>query len=657
MKNIVLALVIFIAAMEARGNDMQVQEFEFELTDVFYPLLTKEESAKLSQKMLENARTSVFYKGKVKRINSKEWRKFALKRLILVPKKETSERERWEKPQSVVMKDGKLRIKALKSVDEAIELTSYTLEGSIGIDTISISLPMEPLAEILGEKLYSPFERNRYIEFEIYAKEEKGNELYNKGYISASKSSIPIDNDRAKIHNPATNKHLNGHYGMRFHTAVKLSLVKDDKTRSSDEPSLISKKKKIYAISSGQYIGDDDAINVEKIKGLPENLADIRVRYLNGKRFEQFTLYARAKNNDDVLAGVFMSQIKTHGKLYRIDAAINDQSVEYYNDVSLGVDESRAACIFGFGIEFHEDGEVRYFSEPKDDNPETRNKFVVGSVKYATEHNITKGDLTPLLEYEKKNAAYLEDKPNADAKTAACKDILSYAKHILSAPKEELEKEFDEQYKTVGAAYEAERKRFERKVDESGAIVYPDGSKRAKNGNIIYPNGNELEIENYGGCLYFSEQLYCKGKFRDGIMIDGYNGATYNGEIIYKDKNGNKFIYSGNFKNGIPVSGVSTKIHTKTFYIKISEYDDENKKYKEPAPTLKDGKFEGEVYVSVWENFHLHKFIKTYTVVFKNGRIVQHDGINEEILKMLEEWLEKFNSVKCDVNHAIGDKS
>jgi hypothetical protein len=633
------------AAMEARGSDMQ--EFEFELTDVFYPLLTKEESAELSQKMLENARISVFYKGEVKRINTSEWRKYALKHLRYVPKTETEERKRWEKPQSVALKDGKLRIKAAKKVEETLALPTYALEGTIDINTISISLPMEFLAKLLDEEI--AYKNTEYAKFHIHLKDNSS--LQAKGYeYATSEDLIPINNAAARINNPATNNDISGHYGMNFHAIGKLSLVKDGKTVSPDEkPPFISKTAKMNAIGSGIKLGRDDTISIDNIKGLPANLADARVRYLkNGKRFEQFALYANAKDNGAVLAGVFITQIKTHGKLQKIYVFVNDRNI--------GVSAARAACIFGFGINFHEDGEVRYFSEPKDDDSKTRDEFFVNSLHYSTEHEIKNGDITPLLEYENKNAAYLKDKPNSSAKTAACKELLSYAKHILSAPKEALEKEFDAQYKTIGAAYEKERKRFEGKSDGKGARVYPDGSImtgfKTFERIITYPNGNifKRHSTNSKGTLYFSKRFYCDGKFRDGKMMSG--------NIFYEDKNGNEFTYRGGFKDGVAEGELShpVTIKTKALSVTISDYS-YNKEYEKVFPIFKNGRLEGEAYATLWDNTNQrHELIKSHAVTFKNGKIVQHDGISEEILKTIAAWLEKLYAVKCDVNYTIKDK-
>jgi hypothetical protein len=671
MKNIIAAFALFVVFLQGASGvekETDMQEFEFELTDVFYPLLTKEEGAELSKRMTEGARVSIFYNDEVDLTYKTEyWAKNASLAVLfgkVFPKSKKIEYAYWEKPYGVEVKDGKLRIK-IQSIDKSEDADEYRIKGSIGMKRIGIYLPIHSMTRILDEKLRSGSENAGYLFFDIYARKSKDSELHNKGYIyAASENLAPIQNDKAEIHNPTTSRDSRGFYGMKFHATGKLSLVKEGKTvLADDKPPPVSTITKMNSISSGIEIGTDDMIAMNKIKGLPENLADIQARYLNRKRFAQFALFGNARQGDAILAGVFINQIKTHGKLYRIDALVNDHNIRYYNGLDgIGVDEAEAACIFGFGIKFYENGDVRYFSEPKDDNHMTRDRFFVNSLEYAIDHNIKNGDMTPILAYEKHLAAYLENKPNGKEKAEACKALLSYAKHILAASKETLEKEFDEQYEIIGAAYEAERKRFEGvyvgekkdgKAHGEGSIHYPDGSKftgefkdgKPGNGTMFYPNGNKLG----DGRLTLSDQLTCRGKFKDGKMKYG--------EISYNDKNGNEFEYEGWLKNGIVAGGERsyTRIRTKVFssiHIAGYRYNEEQKKY---VSAFKNGRLEGKTKVSVWDD--RHKFIGHYIATFKDGKITQHDGMREDVLKTLEEWLEKFYLVKCDVNDTIGDKS
>ncbi|MDR1285595.1 MAG: hypothetical protein LBJ88_05295 [Campylobacteraceae bacterium] len=664
MKKIIIAFILFVVFSQlASGEELEMgtQEFEFELTDVFYPLLTKEESAELSKEMIKNARVNIYYSGKSKDIivsplgwviatiySSGRW---------TPPIIQESEEGEWEKPQSVDVKDGKLRIKVDKSADMTHINPIAIMTNSFNLSKIRIYLPIYYITKILNEEIL--YKNDRYLKFDIYT--ENDSELYKKGYEYAKSEYLtPIENGVVVYDSAAF---LGLRYGMQFYATGKLSIVQNDKAvLADDKPPLVDKTEKMYAISSGKQTQIADTINMNKIKGLPKNVADVKARYLKRKRLEQFTLYGNVKyknekGNDDILANFFLNQIKTHGKLYRIDASVNDHEVKYYDKTE--IDWAEAACAFGYGIEFYENEEIRYFNASENDE-----NFFDWSVKGGIEYNITQDNLTPILEYEKRLETHLKDKPNGKEKMAACKELLSYAKHILSAPKAKLEKEFDEQYKIIGTEYQKVSKNgfYVGKANGTGTMRYPDGSIFAGNfwdgkvvsGNMFYPNGNYIFIDDAQdgeikglGELYLSPQIKCVGYFENGTM-------NKEGYIYFDDKKGNKNHYGGIFKNGVIEEKAYASIETKMFSAAIDELPCNSKKQEKLIITPKNGKLEGEAYMRIYKK---DKMLICQAVTFENGKIVQNVGISDKQLKIIEKYLEKLYHVKCDVNYTVKKES
>jgi hypothetical protein len=491
IKNILLiTLVLFSGSLSALEwtPSKEMREFEFEITDLYYPLLSDQQTRELVAKMPYGLYIWGYYRGGISATHSgKHWKElvpYYLANLGLPSKTSKSPRSEWVQAVNAQIKDGKIRFKLPKEIniddwccgtgEKHLQDTHY--HGSMSIEQLEISMPIGDLGKMLHEGLIrigsEISNNNNYFTFRFSIVPYKGKEpSFNKDGFYTRQHTYVRD-FRVPVYNAVINGGgggIKGWAGIKLWAVGKISEVNKDGTLSDkplvandsqygsdylyDEP-LLSKATKINSIPYGDkmdYINNivNDGINVTLTQNIPENVGDLCARYIHRGPMEQFTLYGSAKYKsadskkyDQPLATFFLGQTKTLGKLFRIDAGVNVSRTSY--EYTLGINSDNTICAFEYGIQFHPDGARRYFGRPKADEKNFE------KIEQLIWSNITDNNISSILQFEQDVEKWYQGQPEGEAKTAACKTLIAQAKHILTASEDQLNKEFDETYKTIG---------------------------------------------------------------------------------------------------------------------------------------------------------------------------------------------------------------
>ncbi|WP_037586353.1 hypothetical protein [Stenoxybacter acetivorans] len=691
-------LGLFVSGISAADGipSEEMREFEFALTDIYYPLLSEEQTEILKNKMPYGMYIWGEYEGLVTETES-------LSNLVeLIPhyiafgaglpaksgKVEVSESIQ---AKNATIQDGKIRFKLPKEIDKSEEVYGTTRKGSIPLTGFQISMSIEYLSETLGEKPYHnsnlgiSFD-NRYFTFGFsiapYAEEKlegasrREIDYYTKPHRYVRESMSPLPNAVANL----VEKDFAPWEGIKMWAIGVISEVNKNGSLSDkpiitnsnpygsnylfDEP-LLSYNTKIWSIPSSDGFDmrnhiSTDGIDVTLNKNIPKNIDRIRARYINRGVLEQFTLYTNAKYKsanaakyDQSLTTFLLAQTKVRGKLFRIDgAAAYNKNINNFNTDS--------NCLFDYGVQFLQDREVRYFSRPKS----VQNR----KDKYEDwEYNkITGSDVSAVLAFEKEIKEWFAKEENSKEKTAACGELLSHAKHILTASKEQLNKEFDETYKSVGAQY-MKMQNFMKEVKKNnpdGRFVtkYPNGAefsgKYQDNGKISdqgavmkYPNGNGfyyspklVDNDPLSHITYGEIRTLPHGgtpSCRAGQFIDGKaegEGYLTQYENFINETPGCKF--GGDFHNGIAVKG---KLEL-TWTVNDIRY--------ELTGNMINAKIEGSAEFEVyWTETGSRK---KYTLIFENSSISNSGGLEDKYLNIIKTRLKTIFPLHCDVWKKVG---
>jgi hypothetical protein len=427
----------------------KMREFEFEIAELYYPLLSEEETQALKEKMINDlARISVFYSGNIKEINPPAmvvvgtlFGSLYARRPMIWPPIEAGDRGEWKRAQITRKEEGKIRF-----TTPNFGRVSGVYIGEIPIDHFVIHIPLHDLAEIFEKPRKSKYAniQNGYFEFEIGASPR-----YKTDY------SEPFENDVGIL------------------VAGKISEIKNGvaKTPESDGKPLFDERRKLYTIGRYGYGIPNIQMAFDLTENIPDNLENQTVHYRNFPRLEQFSLIANARTGKGQ-AEFFLNEIKVNGKLFRIDARVGDDNYR----------PKANYCAFIYGIEFYPDREARYFRRPKDHEYRTLSDFWSGEEKATVVNVITDGDISPILAYEAVMAERLGEESMKD-----CKLLLDHAKHILTTPTKALDDEFDTHYQAIGKEYDR------LSVNGFWTGETKDGEPDGK-GFLLYPNGDREKV-------------------------------------------------------------------------------------------------------------------------------------------------------------------
>jgi hypothetical protein len=659
VKKLALVLMTFVTVLSGAGG---VQEFEFELSDVFYPLLSKGETAKLTAEMIEGIEIEAYYRGDI--LKTMGYRTTG-ERIVEViggrrsspPRSYTIWDDEYVDVKIRQTKDGKVRFSVPKTFKMDVLNGREKKEGAIGLRGFWIKMPIDFLHESVKDKPGTDIYGTKGI-YRIYIAIVSADTRDSKPSNYAYRAHTPIGN--------GVNKDVSIFYddymGAYFQTVSKLSLVENGKvlptpiitkdtenspscfceTSKYQEPRL-SLSEKLYNISSysrRDQKGYDDSFKLPKLKTLPLEIH--RGEYVSRERIESFKLYALSKQKATTLYDLAMKGMKTDNGIIVMDTSVNYEYDDYGDNNE---------CAFHYEVGFYGDEEERYFTVPKTDGSYSRNK-------------IEEGNISSVLAYEKQ----LEIKLGmiGGKKLAVCKELLSHAKYILSADKKDVIKEFESYRQTLKSAYEAtlksDRYMFSEtkngKPEGHGMIFYKDKEAFAFKGQLkeglkdgegitVYFNGNAFKAYYENGTLkddheptltYFSG-VKCDGKFDEKIRGEGRArmelAAYWLDNMSY-----NKFNYFyGNFTDGVAVGQ--------------GEFGLEHKKdedlYSESSTVkgeIRNGFFDGKA--TIFYDYHDDK---EYDILFQNGKMIRMDGFDRVLAKELQEYLDRLQPFVCDVGY------
>jgi hypothetical protein len=456
----------------------------------------------------------------------------------------------------------------------------------------------------------------------------------------------------------------------------------------SDRP-LLKYNSKIWSIPSDadNHQGEE---NISVSKNIPLNVSDTHARYINRGVLQQFALFGTAKYKsanqtkyDNNLTNMMIAQTKVRGKLYRIEGeATYDKSYNRF--------DTDSNCLFEYGVQFLGDQEKRYLSRPK--NVDTREdkyrNWIYGEI---TENNIT-----AIVEFEQDIKQWFTGQENAEAKVAACGELITYAKHILTASNEQLNKEFDETYKSVGSQYDKivkDRAEYEKWLaNRNGEYVTknPNGevmTERYKDGNLIdgnikYKNGN-IFAYSYSGSTWSGmyrgnkvdevKMIYPNGNvfYYDvsGVLMDdnlSFSNITSNGKLVTPAGDISRSCRAAKFING-KAEGKGGESNRKINIDYNVDYhdglangsaevdiEDESKKlyyYLYFSATAKNGRIDGSAKVTIGD-FKRNRFIYD-NVIFTDGFITDKAELEDVYVDAIHSYLKTLYPIECDVSKRL----
>jgi hypothetical protein len=152
----ILAALLLLSASGLLG---ETREFEFELADIFYPLLSEEQTLELKNEMIKGIEVNAYYKGDVKATIAKyTWleRHFPQRRQSQEVVY-TTWQDDWKPVKITRLKNGKISFKAPMEIkffqDKIVDSTEY--EGVIPLINFRITMPIGKIFEMLNTTLHN----------------------------------------------------------------------------------------------------------------------------------------------------------------------------------------------------------------------------------------------------------------------------------------------------------------------------------------------------------------------------------------------------------------------------------------------------------------------------------------------------------------------
>ena len=689
-KILLIVLVVWAGSLWAKeliGTPSQeTREFEFELTDLYYPLLNDSQNQEMRSLMPHGAYIFANYSGVIiESADLKNWVDVVMYGGTFRGKAMASDRFT---VQNAVVSGTKLRFKVPKTVNKDSDGYCYHERGDIPIEGFDVYLPIDHLTAILGGKLpYHEYldQSTRYIgfSFNIVPYKEDPESTQHRYVIDFKVPWVNLIHRSSMINNY--------HSGAHLWAVMKVSEVNKDGTLSTqplvankneydgrylyDQP-LISNSIRMNSIPSADVSPyatriSQDGIDIT-LKTLPKSVRDVKARFIKHNALQQYTLYAPVRYSaasgkyDENLSNFYFSATKTRGELFKIEGSSGYQAgwPGYGN-------ETLPDCIFDYGIEFRASGTWRYFRYPANNDHLTKKNYqYAGHEKSRVVVDIEKDGIAALDGYEQNMRKWYSDQKDSEAKIAACMQVLDHARHILSSTDKALSIEFDRDYAAIEKVHNKHLKNGFLVVGKKNgkpfgeSITYyedgrelhstykADGSQTSA--SMYYPNGNRFEYKNdkvgftspiYYGALRSTQEkveAICEAK----QFVDGK--AEGEGYLDIKSKKfGYRFRFTGNFTHGVADGKAYLDLIFSNALLHSEFYRD--------VITVKDGKFTGGT------TFHHsgelnsegeRAFVAEYKVVFKDGKIVS--GMEPARMKRINDMITSIYPIACDINIRLG---
>jgi hypothetical protein len=705
------------AAMEGAPSK-EMKAFEFEITDLYYPLLSEEEMRTLVRKMSQGAYIWGGYKGDVLEIPSwryrwKIWPHALAGGSLLPPIAGMQGRRKSVQATGARVEDGKIRFELPAEIIYSGSDEDRSVSGAIPLEGLQISMPIAYLGETLHEKLresdYSINFDGRYFTFSFSIVPYKGEPVrrdadgfYSRQHRYVREYQTPVAN---MLVGGDILSGIKGWQGINLWAIGKISEINKDGSLSEkplvaneneygsnhlyDQPQL-SAGTKMYSIpedNAGDFMAylEKDGMDVRLTRNIPANVGNIRARYINRGVLKRFSLFGYAKyksaGRDETLTSFFLGQTRTREKLFRIDGKTSQRTTD---------------CIFEYAVQFHPEGIKRYFARPRTNEARVKEAYRSNEGDARVWHYLAGNDVAPIEAFERDLRQWFQGQEDAEAKIAACHELTAHAKHILTASAEELEKEFDETYQAIGAQYDKLAKngffvgeKQDGKPHGYGDFIYSNGDRlynayydnngvfKPDNGAYVssretmmrYANGNVLTAIPYKNkdlSVRDYEQGNMIGRLSSGkedacrCSANFVNGkAEGEGHLSVKGKE-YEFNFNGNFRNGLAEGNGYLRFEVRNMMIRKDEVIRIN-----IGKEIYVGKNQsrGDVQLSVWNgqfkgdaqlSVWNGKHSEKYAVSFKDGKLFPLDGLDEKIVENLNAVLARIFPIECDTGKKFG---